>query len=80
LVEGNLSNIETWLNEVSTKDPANAIELMLKLSEFILPKIKAIELTGKDGKDLMPEKKIDLSKLSNDDLRTLIGIQDKIGI
>ena len=34
LVEGNLSNIEIWLNEVATKDPARAIDLMLRLSEF----------------------------------------------
>jgi len=46
LVEGNLTNIETWLNEVAAKDPGKAIELLLKLSEFILPKIKAIELKG----------------------------------
>src|ERR1035437_9338525 len=44
LVEGNLSNIETWLNEVATKEPAKAIELMLRLSEFILPKIKSVQL------------------------------------
>ena len=48
LVEGNLSNIETWLNKVAAKDPAKAIELMLKLSEFILPKIKAVEVSGAD--------------------------------
>lgn len=46
LVEGNLTNIETWLNEVAAKDPAKAIELLLKLSEFILPKIKTIDLTA----------------------------------
>jgi len=44
LVEGNLSNIETWLQEVATKDPGRAIELMLRLSEFFLPKMKAMEL------------------------------------
>ena len=47
LVEGNLTNIETWLNEVAAKDPGKAIELMLKLSEFILPKIKSVELNAK---------------------------------
>lgn len=44
LVEGNLTNIETWLNEVATKDPGKAIELILRFSEFILPKIKSIQL------------------------------------
>jgi len=46
LIEGNLSNIETWLNQVAAKDPARAIELLLRLSEFILPKIKTIDLNA----------------------------------
>lgn len=58
LVEGNLSNIETWLQEVAAKDPAKAIELMLRLSEFILPKIKSVELSGKDGMPFIPIKGI----------------------
>lgn len=52
LVEGNLSNIENWLNEVATKDPAKAIELLLRLSEFILPKMKATELKADFGKEV----------------------------
>ena len=46
LVEGNLTNIESWLNEVAAKDPGKAIEMLLKLSEFILPKIKTIDLNA----------------------------------
>jgi DNA phosphorothioation-dependent restriction protein DptG len=46
LIESNLSNIETWLNEVASKDPAKALDMLLRLSEFILPKMKATELTG----------------------------------
>lgn len=47
LVEGNLMNIETWLNEVAAKDPAKALDLILKLSEFVLPKIKSVQLDAK---------------------------------
>lgn len=46
LVEGNLTNIESWLNEVAAKDPGKAIEMLLKLSEFILPKIRTIDLNA----------------------------------
>ena len=46
LIEGNLSNIETWLKKVAANDPAKAIDLVMRLSEFILPKIKSIELKG----------------------------------
>lgn len=45
LVEGNLSNIENWLDEVAAKDPAKALDFLLKLSEYIVPKLKAIELS-----------------------------------
>lgn len=44
LVEGNLTNIETWLSKVAAKDPAKALDFMLRLSEFILPKIKSVQL------------------------------------
>ena len=32
LVEGNLSNIDTWLKEVARGNPAKALEILLKLS------------------------------------------------
>lgn len=44
LVECNLSNINIWLNAVAVDNPAKALDLMLKLSEFILPKMRATEL------------------------------------
>lgn len=89
LLEGNLSNIEIWLNEVAAKDPAKAIELMLRLSEFILPKMKATEITTSDNEgqpvkivftDFAEKRREEnfLSKLSEDELRTLIEIQSKV--
>jgi hypothetical protein len=45
LIENNLSNIEKWLNEVAVDNPAKALDIILKLTEFILPKMKAMELT-----------------------------------
>lgn len=43
IVEGNLPNIENWLNVIARENPAKALDFMLKLSEFILPKMKAAE-------------------------------------
>jgi len=43
LVEGNLSNIEKWLQEVGKENPAKACEILLKLSEFIVPKLKSVD-------------------------------------
>jgi hypothetical protein len=45
LVEGNLNNIEAWLQATAEKDPAKALDFMLKLSEYTIPKLKAIQLT-----------------------------------
>ena len=41
LVEGNLGNVENWLNSVAIENPGKALEIIIKLSEFILPKQKA---------------------------------------
>lgn len=45
LVEGNLLNLEKWIKQVAEKDPAKAAELVIKLSEFVLPRIKSTDMT-----------------------------------
>lgn len=45
LVEGNLANIEIWLTATAEKDPAKALDFILKLSEYLVPKLKAVELS-----------------------------------
>jgi hypothetical protein len=52
LVEMNLENMTTWLNQIAANDPHKAMETMLKLSEFIIPKLARQELVGNDGEDL----------------------------
>lgn len=52
LVEGNLSNIETWLNGIAVKDPIKALDFILRLSEFIIPKMKATEITAEFGEKI----------------------------
>ena len=44
IIEDNLPNVTAWLNDVAESNPAKALEFILKLSEFILPKMKATEL------------------------------------
>ena len=48
IVEGNLSNIEKWLKEVATDNPAKGLEMVLRMSEFIIPKMKATDITLDD--------------------------------
>jgi len=52
LLENNLDNISLWLAQVAAKDPQKAVDLTLKLSEFIIPKLARQEIVGQDGQDL----------------------------
>lgn len=38
LVEDNTDQIQGWLDEIGKKNPARAMELLLKLTEFVMPK------------------------------------------
>jgi hypothetical protein len=52
LLEDNLDNMSIWLAQVAAEDPNKAVDLMLKLSEYILPKLARQEITGNDGEEL----------------------------
>jgi hypothetical protein len=52
LLENNLDNMTIWLGKIADKDPVKASELVLKLSEFIVPKLARQEIVGQDGQDL----------------------------
>jgi len=52
LVESNLSNMTLWLADVAADNPEKAMDLMLKLSEYMIPKLARQEVTGAEGKDL----------------------------
>ena len=44
VLEKNQPNIQKWLDEVAKDDPAKALELLLKLSSFVIPKPRTVEL------------------------------------
>lgn len=52
LLENNLQNMQIWLARMASEDEGKALDFMLKLSEYILPKLARQELTGAEGKDL----------------------------
>ena len=58
LIEKNIDNLSGWLDHVAENDPEKAFNIIIDLSEFIIPKQKRTELTSKDGKDLFNETKI----------------------
>jgi hypothetical protein len=54
LLENNLANAQTWLDEVAKKDKRAALQILLDLAEYSIPKLSRTELTGADGQDLIP--------------------------
>jgi len=66
LTEQNLDNMNRWLQQTAHEDPAKAMDLMLKLSEYIIPKLARTELTGNDGEDLFKNIKFEFGPNIND--------------
>lgn len=46
LVEGNQSRLQEWLDRVAAENPRNAIDLYLRLAEFVLPKLRRVDLSS----------------------------------
>lgn len=52
LVEGNLDNMTKWLDTIAEDNPEKAMDMMLKLSEYMIPKLARQEIVGDGGEDL----------------------------
>ena len=66
LVEDNLTNMTKWLGEVAMENPERAMDLMLKLSEYMIPKLARQEVTGADGADLFKNIKFEFGTPINE--------------
>ena len=66
LTENNLDNMTTWLSQVAGDDPAKALDIMLRLSEYIIPKLARQEVVGSDGEDLFKNVKFNFGPDIND--------------
>lgn len=49
LIEKNLDNLSKWLNEIAVKDPARAINIILDLSEYVIPKLARSDFNLKNN-------------------------------
>ena len=49
LLEDNAPRLQGWLEQVAEDDPGRALDLMTRLSEFVIPKLSRSELRGADG-------------------------------
>lgn len=66
LTEANLDNMSQWLAEIAADDPARAMDLMLRLSEYIIPKLARQEVVGNDGEDLFKNVQFNFGPSIND--------------
>lgn len=55
LIVGNLDNLDAWIKEIAQNDPAKAFDLILKISDYVVPKLTRQEfVTGfQDYDDVM---------------------------
>lgn len=44
LLNGNVEKVSKWLDAVAERSPAEAIRLLMELTEFVSPKLKAAEV------------------------------------
>lgn len=46
MVEGNTDKLQAWIDQVAAEDPYKAFSMVMDLAQFVLPKMKAVELTA----------------------------------
>ena len=44
LVENNLDKMDGWLSRVAARDPEKAFDILIKLSEYFIPKLNRTEI------------------------------------
>lgn len=49
LLQDNAENLSTWLEQVAQDDPGKAIDLVVKLCEYHIPKLGRTEVSGTPG-------------------------------
>lgn len=66
LVEMNLENMSLWIAQIAAESPEKAMDTVIKLSEYILPKLARTEITGNEGEDLFKNVKFEFGPDVND--------------
>lgn len=69
LLNGNVEKVSAWLDSVAERNPAEAIRLLIELTEFVAPKLKAAEV--KISADVGAAGQKRLQDMSLDELQTL---------
>jgi len=54
-VDNNAPRLAGWLDSIAAKDPVEAFKCYMSVVEYAIPRLQRSEVTGKDGKDLIPQ-------------------------
>ena len=76
ILNNNTNNIQGWFDKIAEENPAKALELMLKLGSYVIPKPKTIEITAPQ-EDITVIRPADYSKWSDEDLTEIIELHEK---
>lgn len=70
-VENNIENLQEWLERTAIEDPKGAIEVVIKVAPYVLPKLRQSEVTIETKR-----REIDYSKFTDEELAILKRILD----
>jgi len=68
LLEGNLDNLSIWLAQVAADDPKAALDIMLRMSERFVPKLRHTDITT-DGEKILNSLKFNFGPPIDSDKR-----------
>ncbi len=71
LISNKVNDFDKWIDEIAKEDPVKAFDVIIKLSDFILPKLQRTEIKGEitiqDLINLTPEqRRIRILELKNE--------------
>lgn len=52
IVSGQWENLNSWIEQVAATSPKDAFYMVTELMQYGIPKMKAVEMSGKDGEAL----------------------------
>jgi hypothetical protein len=67
LVEGNRSRLQEWLDRVAEENPRNAIDLYLRMAEFVLPKLQRVDMSSSSSGEPIIVKIVRFSDVGDED-------------
>lgn len=52
VLENQLDNLDGWLTEIAKDDPKSALDMIVKLAEYCLPKLSRVQSTVEQVEDI----------------------------